>query len=66
VVVGQFEIPQVATTAAFAAAREIGATTILNPAPGAAIERALLAVSDWLVVSGDGPFHGVLGRRELE
>ena len=49
VVVGQFEIPQVATTAAFAAAREIGATTILNPAPGAPIEPALLAVSDWLV-----------------
>jgi ribokinase len=49
VVVGQFEIPQVATTAAFAAARETGATTILNPAPGAAIEPALLAVSDWLV-----------------
>ena len=49
VVVGQFEIPQVATTAAFAAAREIGATTILNPAPGAAIEPALLAVTEWLV-----------------
>ncbi len=49
VVVGQFEIPQVATTAAFAAARETGATTILNPAPGAAIEPALLAVTDWLV-----------------
>jgi ribokinase len=49
VVVGQFEIPQVATTAAFAAARESGATTILNPAPGAAIEPGLLAVTDWLV-----------------
>jgi ribokinase len=49
VVVGQFEIPQVATTAAFAAARETGATTILNPAPGAPIEPALLAVTDWLV-----------------
>ena len=49
VVVGQFEIPQVATTAAFAAARETGATTILNPAPGAPIEQALLPVTDWLV-----------------
>jgi len=49
VVVGQFEIPQATTSAAFRAAREIGATTILNPAPGARIEPALLAATDWLV-----------------
>jgi ribokinase len=49
VVIGQFEIPQTTTAAAFAAAREIGATTILNPAPGAAIEPGLLATTDWLV-----------------
>jgi ribokinase len=49
VVVGQFEIPQATTSAAFAAAREVGATTILNPAPGAAIEPGLLAATDWLV-----------------
>jgi ribokinase len=49
VVIGQFEIPQMTTAAAFAAAREIGATTILNPAPGAAIEPGLLATTDWLV-----------------
>jgi ribokinase len=49
VVLGQFEIPQPTTSAAFAAAREVGATTILNPAPGAAIERDLLAATDWLV-----------------
>jgi len=49
VVVGQLEIPQAATGAAFAAAREVGATTILNPAPGAPIDPALLAVTDWLV-----------------
>ena len=49
VVVGQFEIPQATTTAAFGAAREIRATTILNPAPGARIERGLLAATDWLV-----------------
>jgi ribokinase len=34
VVIGQFEIPQAVTAAAFAAARRRGATTILNPAPG--------------------------------
>jgi ribokinase len=49
VVIGQFEIPQAATTAGFIAARRIGATTILNPAPGAAVEPDLLAVTDWLV-----------------
>ena len=49
VVVGQFEIPQPATAAAFAAARAIGAVTILNPAPGAPIAPDLLAVTDWLV-----------------
>lgn len=49
VVVGQFEIPQAATAAAFAAAREVGATTILNPAPGMPIDPELLRCSDWLV-----------------
>jgi ribokinase len=49
VVVGQLEIPQPVTTAAFRAARERGAMTILNPAPAAAIEPDLLAVTDWLV-----------------
>lgn len=48
-VVGQFEIPQAVTAAAFAAARALGAITILNPAPAAAIEPALLAATDWLV-----------------
>jgi ribokinase len=48
-VIAQFEIGQAVTTAAFRAARERGATTILNPAPGAAIEPELAAVSDWIV-----------------
>jgi ribokinase len=49
VVIGQFEIPQPVTASAFTAARAIGATTILNPAPAAAIDESLLAVTDWLV-----------------
>jgi len=49
VVVGQFEIPQAVTTAAFTAARERGAVTVLNPAPAAAIDPALVAATDWLV-----------------
>jgi ribokinase len=49
VVVGQFEIPQAVTTAAFAAARARGITTVLNPAPAADPDTALLAATDWLV-----------------
>ena len=49
VAVGQFEVPQAVTAAGFAAAQARGATTILNPAPSAPIEPALLAVTDWLI-----------------
>jgi len=49
VVVGEFEVPQPVTTAAFEAARAIGAVTILNPAPAADMDPALLAATDWLI-----------------
>jgi ribokinase len=49
VAVGQFEIPQQATAAAFSEARRRGMTTILNPAPGAPIEPDLLEATDWLI-----------------
>ena len=49
VVVGQLEIPQAVTAAAFERARQRGAVTILNPAPYAPIDARLLAASDWLV-----------------
>ena len=49
VVVGQFEIPVEVTTAAFKAARKLGITTILNPAPYREIPADLLAVTDWLI-----------------
>jgi ribokinase len=48
-VIAQFEIEQAVTAAAFRAARTRGATTILNPAPGAAIEPDLAATSDWII-----------------
>ncbi len=57
VLVGQLEIPQAATAAAFAAAKARGAITILNPAPAAALAPELLSVSDWLV-----PNEGELDR----
>ena len=49
VVVGQLEIPQGVTAAAFRAAREAGAVTILNPAPAAELAPDLLAAADWLI-----------------
>jgi ribokinase len=49
VVVGQLEIPQAVTAAAFEAARRLGALTVLNPAPAADLDPALLAAADWLV-----------------
>ena len=49
VVVAQLEIPQEVTIAAFQAARQLGATTILNPAPYAPIDPKLLAVCDWVM-----------------
>src|SRR5438105_2407658 len=49
VVIGQLEIPEVATIAAFRAAKARGATTVLNPAPAADLERELLGLTDWLV-----------------
>lgn len=49
VAIGQFEIPQAVTAAAFAAAKARGAVTILNPAPAAPIAPDLLAATDWLV-----------------
>ena len=43
------EIPQRVTAAAFRAARELGAVTILNPAPAAALDEGLLDGADWLI-----------------
>lgn len=47
-VLGQLEVPQPGTAAGFAAAKERGAITVLNPAPAAPLDPQLLAVTDWL------------------
>ena len=47
--VGQLEIPPRVTAAAFRAARDHGAMTIVNPAPAPAIDRDLLDATEWLV-----------------
>lgn len=49
VCIGQLEIPQAVTAAGFVAARERGATTILNPAPAAPLAPELLAATEWLI-----------------
>jgi ribokinase len=49
VVIGQLEIPQRVTLAAFRAARERGVVTLLNPAPAAPLDPALVEASHWLI-----------------
>jgi ribokinase len=49
VVIGQLEIPQRVTLAAFRVARDRGAVTILNPAPAATVDPELLEASHWLI-----------------
>jgi len=48
-VVCQLEIPQEAVAEAFRFGRRCGAVNILNPAPAAAIDDDLLALTDWLI-----------------
>lgn len=49
VLVGQLEIRQEVTAAAFTAARARGITTILNPAPFAPLSSELVKNSDWII-----------------
>lgn len=49
VVIGQLEIPQAVTIAAFRQARALGITTILNPAPFAPLSPELVELSDWII-----------------
>ena len=61
VVVGQLEVSIDATLEAFLAAKEIGATTILNPAPATGINAlpdGLLEITDWLIPN-ENEFHAL-------
>ena len=49
VAIGQFEIPQRVTAAAFGTAKNLGMTTLLNPAPAETIDPELLRVTDWII-----------------
>lgn len=51
VVLGQLEISQAATLAAFVQAKLRGLTTVLNPAPIASLSAELLAATDWLILN---------------
>lgn len=65
VVLGQLEIPQEVTVAGFAAARDRGAVTVLNPAPAASLDRHLLAMSTWLIPN-EVEFEMLAGRPPME
>ncbi len=65
VVVAQHEIPVGTTAAAFARARDLGATTVLNPAPAAPVAPDLLALVDHLVVN-EHEVEAVLGVAAAE
>jgi len=49
VVLCQFEVPQPAIVRAFERGREVGATNILNPGPGAPLDPRLPELTDWLL-----------------
>jgi len=49
IVIGQCEIKQEITLAIFKAAKERGATTILNPAPFESLSAELIANCDWII-----------------
>ena len=49
IVIGQCEIKQSVTLAAFKAAKARGATTILNPAPFETLSAELIAHCDWII-----------------
>ncbi len=49
VIIGQLEIPQAVTSAAFRRARSMGITTILNPAPFAPLSPELISLCDWII-----------------
>lgn len=51
VIVGQFEVPQEASMAAFQIAHDRGVKTILNAAPGAPIPESWVPLVDYLVVN---------------
>lgn len=59
-VVCQLEVPQAAVAEAFRWGRRCGAVNILNPAPAAPIEDAVLALADW-VVPNETEFEELFG-----
>ena len=65
VVIGQLEIPQRVTLAAFRVARDRGAVTILNPAPAAPLDPELIDASHWLIPN-ETEFAILAGIERLE
>ncbi|MFD0712548.1 ribokinase [Paenibacillus sp. GCM10027626] len=49
VIISQLEIPQSSILRGFQRAKEVGATTILNPGPAAPVQKEILDNTDWLI-----------------
>jgi ribokinase len=64
-VIGQLEIPQAVTAAAFRAARDRGIRTILNPAPAATLGRDLLDATEYLMPN-EHELALVAGRESID
>ena len=58
ILIGQLEIPQEVTAAAFRFARKLGIPTVLNPAPFAPLSKELIEASDW-IIPNESEFAGL-------
>ena len=65
VVMASCEVPFEATQAAFAIAREAGATTLLNPAPARPLPDALLALTD-VLTPNEGELQALAGVADID
>ncbi|WP_239256394.1 ribokinase [Listeria ilorinensis] len=65
VVVSQFEVPEETVIAAFEIARQTGATTILNPAPGKVCSDRLLELTDYLIPN-ETEFDLLVGKQSAD
>jgi ribokinase len=57
-VIGQLEIPQDVTAAAFELAQKLGAVTVLNPAPFSTLSPRLVQASNW-IIPNETEFEGM-------
>ena len=64
ILIGQLEIPQEVTAAAFRSARRRGIPTLLNPAPFAPLSEELIELCDW-IIPNESEFTGLNSKGNL-